>query len=93
MVRTLALKTFSFAFASATRSRSVFSPTTGYRASRTTSSGLPIAASASLKRIPSLPRTFFNSAVSCLSTRRSARALILWTSATSSSTRASVISA
>ena len=31
MVRTLALKTFAFAFASATSSRSVFSPTTGNR--------------------------------------------------------------
>jgi hypothetical protein len=76
VVRTLALKTFSFAFASATRSRSVFSPTTGYRAVRAISSGLPIAASASRKRMPSLPRTLFSSAVSCLSTRRSARALI-----------------
>lgn len=92
-MRTLALKTFSFAFASATSSRSVFSPTTGNRARRTTSSGLSTAADASLKRMPSLPRTFFNSAVSCFSTRRSARALILWTRATNRSTRASVISA
>ncbi|MFC0597927.1 hypothetical protein [Streptomyces palmae] len=59
MLRTLALKTFSFAFASATSSRSVFSPTTGNRARRTTSSGLSTAAVASLKRMPSLPRTFF----------------------------------
>lgn len=43
--------------------------------------------------MPSLPRTFFSSAVSCFSTRRSARALILWTRATNSSTSASVISA
>jgi hypothetical protein len=43
--------------------------------------------------MPSLPRTFFNSAVSCLSTRRSARALIFCTKAISRSPRASVISA
>ncbi|WP_281181961.1 hypothetical protein [Actinomadura macra] len=43
--------------------------------------------------MPSLPRTFFSSAVGCFSTRRSARELILWTKATSKSTRASVISA
>ncbi|MFI9041516.1 hypothetical protein [Streptomyces sp. NPDC053726] len=40
-----------------------------------------------------MPRTFFSSAVGCFSTRRSARALTLWTRATSSSTSASVISA
>jgi hypothetical protein len=92
-VRTLALNAFSFAFASATGSRNVFSPTTGYSTARTVPSGRPTAASASRNRMPSLPRTFFSSAVSCRSTRRSARALILWTRATSSSTRASVISA
>ena len=91
-MRTLALNTFSFAFASATRSRSVFSPTTGYNAVRTTSSGLSTAASASLKSIPSLPRTLFSSAVSCRSTRRSARVLIFCTRAISRSTSASVIS-
>src|SRR5208337_749523 len=62
-------------------------------ASRTISSGSSSAAVASLTRMPFLPRTRRNSLLISLSTFRSARTLILWTSWISSSASPSIISA
>lgn len=91
-MRTRARNAASLALASRTSSRSVPSPTTGYRARRTVSSGCSTAAWASAKRIPSLPRTRLRSAISSPSTRFSARALTRCTTPRNSSTRLSVIS-
>lgn len=74
-------------------SSSVRSPTTGYRALRTISSGSSSAAVASFTKIPFLPCTRRNSALSSPATFFSARTLILCTSWISSSTSPSISSA
>ena len=92
-MRTRCANARSLALASRTSSRSVASPTTGYSASRTRSSGCSIAASARRNRMPCLPLTRLRSPISSAATRFSALEPILCTRSTSSSTSASVISA
>ena len=92
VVRICSLRRDSVARASAARSRSVSSPTSGHNTCRTFSSGCASAALAILNSTVSLLLTRLNSCCWALSTRRSARVLIRLTRSVNRTTSESVIS-